>query len=275
MRVQIPQFANKSDLHRYLVSNKSKLISQKKSMPIFSDSCSFGIAKVHSTEDSFKANTPVFEDVDTLRVKVVANTANWIDSYFDMLLPDCWKRSIQQRKSLIPHLHDHIHQLAAKVGEVVDIYSSTMSLTELGLNKQGTTQSLLFITDIIKSYNEKVFNQYKLGKVKQHSIGMQYVELELAINDPDSQKEMDFWEKYYPQVINKEVADEYGFFWVVPEIKLLENSGVLFGANELTPTLDNNLKIESPNGTQNTKSEPSTDTRLIEALKQLEQLTKI
>jgi DNA-directed RNA polymerase subunit RPC12/RpoP len=34
------------------------------------------------------------------------------------------------------------------------------------------------------------------------------------------------------------MADEYGFFWVVSEIKLLENSCVLFGANELTPTLE-------------------------------------
>jgi hypothetical protein len=49
---------------------------------------------------------------------------------------------------------------------------------------------------------------------------------------------MDFWNKYYKDIINKEFVDEYGFFWVVNEIKLLEVSAVLFGANELTPTLE-------------------------------------
>lgn len=271
MRIKLPEFQTKSDLHAYLKANKSKLIEQKKSMPIFSDAVSFGAMPVKA-EYGFKANTAVNEDVDILRVKVVANTANWIDSHFDMLLPDCWSKSIQERKGIIPHLHDHIHRIEAKIGEVVDIYSSTLSLTELGLSIQGSTQSLIFVTDIMKSYNEKVFNQYKLGKVKQHSIGLQYMKLELAINDESSEKEYDFWNKYYPQLINKEVADEYGFFWVVPEIRLIENSAVLFGSNELTPTLDNNMKNE-PLISTHQKNEPSTDTRLIEALKELK--TKI
>ena len=40
-------------------------------------------------------------------------------------------------------------------------------------------------------------------------------------------------------VINKEDVEEYGFMWIVREIKLFENSAVIWGANELTPTLDN------------------------------------
>jgi len=113
----------------------------------------------------------------------------------------------------------------------------------------------------MKDYNEKVFNQYKMGRVNQHSIGLQYLQLELAINDEESEKEFDFWNKYYDQIINKEEADKKGFFWVVQEIRLIENSAVLFGSNEATPTLDNNIKsLESPSGTQETepaKSIPS------------------
>jgi hypothetical protein len=46
------------------------------------------------------------------------------------------------------------------------------------------------------------------------------------------------------QVINKDVANSRGYFWVIYEIKLLEVSAVLWGANELTPCIDNEEKSE-------------------------------
>jgi hypothetical protein len=128
--------------------------------------------------------------------------------------------------------------VGAEVGDVVNIYSQDISLSELGLNQKGTTQVLIFETDIIKEYNPVVFKKYRAGKIKQHSIGLMYIRIALAINDEENEKEYDFWNKYYDQVINKDIVDERGYFWVVSEIKLLENSAVLFGANELTPTLD-------------------------------------
>ncbi len=102
--------------------------------------------------------------------------------------------------------------------------------------------------------------QYKEGRINQHSIGLQYLDLELAINDEESEKEFDFWNKYFDQIINKEKAEELGFFWVVKEIRLLENSAVLFGSNEITPTLDNNVEktIEPSEDTQAKEPEQST-----------------
>ena len=258
MRVLIPKFENKTALYAYLKENKAEIISQKKSMPIFSEATSYGVSKLKN-KIATKDNTPVEEDVEQLRVKVVANTANWLDSHMDVLLPGCWDKTITERKHLIPHLHDHIHKIDAKVGEVLNIYASNLSYTELGIKGTGTTEALIFETEVLKSYNEKVFNQYKQGKVNQHSIGLQYMRLDLAINDEDSEKELEFWNKYIDQIINPEIALERGYFWVVQEIKLLENSAVLFGSNEMTPTLDNNVKnIEPPKGTQDV--EPSTDT---------------
>lgn len=244
MKVNIPAFKEKKELFTYLKANKELLASQKKSMPIYSDVTITVPTKVKDA-NATKANNQILEDSDILRVKVVANTANWVDSQMDMLLPDSYNKSIQDRKYSIPHLHDHIHQLSAKIGEVVDIYTSTMSYSELGIKGIGTTTALIFITDVMKKYNPQIFDQYKSGKVNQHSIGLQYVKLELAVNDPESEKEFDFWTKYYDQVINKNIVDQSGFFWVVPEIKVYENSAVLFGSNEITPTLDNNVKQES------------------------------
>lgn len=232
-------------LTEFLLTNKDKLIAQKKSMIKRTDPVSANPSLYNLKGDKAIKTTiaDIPNDASSVRVKVVANTALWMDSQYDVLIPDCWKNSIKQRKGMIPHLHDHVHEIGAEVGDVADIYSQDISLTDLGLNKNGTTQCLIFETDIRKSYNESVFNKYSAGKIKQHSIGLQYVKMSLAINDEDSEKEYDFWNKYIKQVINADTAKESGFFWVIEEIKLLENSAVLFGSNELTPTLD--VKIDT------------------------------
>ena len=80
MRIEIPKFETKSELYGWLKTNKANLIAEKKSMPITAEAVSFGVSKVHSKTFATKANAPVHEDIETLRVKVVANTANWIDS---------------------------------------------------------------------------------------------------------------------------------------------------------------------------------------------------
>lgn len=270
MKISIDSNLTGKELFKFLIDNKDVLIAQKKSHLKRSDAISshpllFNLKDNKATKADVGEIAP---DATSVRVKVVANTALWCDSAMDVLLPDCWKNSIKQRKGMIPHLHDHIHEIGAEVGDVVNIYSQNISLSDLGLQMEGTTQSLIFETDIKKSYNEVVFNKYKAGKIRQHSIGLQYVKLELAINDEESEKEYDFWKKYYKKVINKELVDEKGYFWVVPEIKLLENSAVLFGANELTPTLEvkNDTYSQPSEDTEDTPSEDSKSFNLDEAI---------
>ncbi len=253
MKVIIPEELKGKELFKFLVENKSRLIAQKKAMIKRTEPISVDPSYYKKGETKTKtAFGEIPADATNFMVKVVANAAWWCDSQMDVLLPDNAKKSMRERKGMIPHLHDHIHEIGAEVGDVEDIFYEDISLSELGLTKSGSTQCLIFETDIQKSYNEKVFTKYKKGKIKQHSIGLQYVKLELAINDEESEKEFDFWNKYVKDVINREFVEEKGFFWVVPEIKLLENSAVLFGSNELTPTLNV--------GSKNTLGQPSEDT---------------
>lgn len=227
------------ELTKFLLENKKELIAQKKAMIKRTDPVSASPSLFFVKGDRIvKADAEAIEsDATSFRVKVVANTALFMDSQLDVLIPDCWKVTIKQRKGMIPHLHDHIHEIGAEIGDVVDIYSQDISLSDLGINKSGKTQCLIFETDVKKSYNEVVFNKYKNKKINQHSIALQYIKMDFAINDEESEKEYNFWKKYYDQLINPEMADERGFFFVIQEIKLLENSAVLFGSNELTPTL--------------------------------------
>lgn len=243
------------ELYKFLVENKKALINEKKSLPV-----KFADGFVHSTKLQFKTKSGAFKDVmsndtedptdtDVLRVEVIANTCLWMDSQSDVLLIDSSKRSIKNNKDMMKHIHDHIYQVSAKIGEVVNVELRTMAWKDLGVQIPGSTQVIVFITDVMKSYNEQIFNQYKAGKINQHSIGLRYVTLEMAINDPDYEKEIDFWNKYIDLIGNKQEAIDQGYFWIVPEIKLLENSCVLFGSNPLTPTISTSGKNHSTGST--------------------------
>lgn len=255
------------ELFKYLIENKKALINHKKSLPVkWADNFTNNPVikfktKSGAIKDGLSTDTEDPTDATVLRVEVVANTCLWMDSQSDVLLIDSAKRSIQNNKSLMVHIHDHKYSVEAKIGEVVDVQLRMMNWRDLGVAIPGQTQCIVFLTDVMEDYNTKVFNQYKAGKIQQHSIGLCYLSggIELAINDPDYEKEIDFWNKYIDQIGNKDEAIEQGYFWVVSEFKLLENSCVLFGANILTPTLSTGGKGHSTIGTHKDGENPEED----------------
>jgi hypothetical protein len=108
-----------------------------------------------------------------------------------------------------------------------------------------------------------MLKQYANGWVKNHSVGMRYVNLELAINsEAEYDKEYkERWDKYYPIVANKELADERGYMWIVSEAKIVEGSAVVMGSNSATPTLEN--KQEPLDNTLDNEAEKSLQTELV------------
>lgn len=292
MRIKLPKFANKTQLFDYLVANKHDLIEQKKSLPIKSEGIlcdplaiekgGYFDSEELKTLKNFKGDLVAPDDPNIIRVRTVANAFGFIDSHTDVLLRDCAKKTIRDRKGIIPHLHDHIHETTAEVGDVLDVYLGDVPLTKLGYNSTGETQCILMVTDIRKDYNEKIFLRYKTGRAKQHSIGLQYVKLYLCINNENYKEEFSNWEKFYDQVINKDVADYLGYFWAVTEIKLIENSVVLFGSNQYTPTessvyseeeTDSKSKPLGDNTSEKTK--PSGNDTSKKSKKKLESLKEI
>src|SRR5690606_32462188 len=109
---------------------------------------------------------------------------------------------------------------------------------ELGLNLSGITEALVFSGKIEKERNPGMFEQYRKGYVKQHSVGMRYMKMVTCINDEDYEKQKSDWDKYIEQVVNKKEAEEAGYFWAVTEAKVIEGSAVLFGSNSITPSLE-------------------------------------
>lgn len=205
-------------------------------------------------------------DAETLNVLVVGNTSMYCDSHSDVLLRNAGKKSIRERKGMIPHLPDHDWSMTAELGEVLDVRYEDRELRELGWTADGTAQAIVMETNLIKAWNERAFEKYRLGRVKQHSIGLRYVNLQLAVNEPEDEywkDEYKVWKKYIDDIINKEYVEARGYFFAVSEFILLEISGVLFGSNFLTPTLEAGEKgftDDQPSDEIDTEDQPNEKT---------------
>jgi len=228
-----------------MIARKSELIRLKKATLKKADIIEFDIPEVVKTFNA--SGGTIKEDTENeIYRTIVGNTYGYMDSHDDVHIKGIFTKSINENGQNVLHLHDHVHQLSAKVGTPLKVYEKELKWSDVGLNKSGTTTALLMDSRIEKSRNENIFLDYKNGEIKQHSVGMQYVKLELAVNDPEEKEEYAVWEKYINEVANKERAEEKGYFWAVLEAKLMEVSCVIKGSNELTPTLENkNEDIES------------------------------
>jgi len=257
------KFETKKELFKFLKEKKDSLIAQKKATIKHADSVLFQIRdKDNNVLKANAAFTPNSDD--EIKVKVIINTTSLMDSHGDVHVKGLWNKSLKENK-MIMHLQEHVMAFENIIadGEELKAYVKDFKWKDLGYDFEGSTQALVF-ESIIKEKGEEPRNkfmadQYAKGKVKNHSVGMQYVKLLLAINDEEEVAEFEAWEKYFPEVENKEEAKDKGYFWVVKEAKVMEGSAVPLGSNWATPTLDNNAKNEPPSGTQKT-IEPSTDT---------------
>jgi len=254
------EFQTKEELFKALIENKKELISIKKSVTKNADAVSFGYldtsVKIDTTKEDMQGQ---IQNPETLNVKVVINTTNFLDSHGDVHVNGIWNKSVKDNATFL-HLQEHERDFDKVITDTAKGYVQSMTWKQLGLPYEGKTEALIFESTIEKKRNEFMLNQYANGWVKNHSVGMRYVQLELAINtEAEYDKEYKaLWDEYYPIIANKEVADERGYFWVVKEAKIIEGSAVVMGSNSATPTLENK-EIEAVDNTS--KEEPSEDTQ--------------
>jgi hypothetical protein len=256
MNRAVPNFETKKELVQYLIKNKSELIELKKAVVKCGD-----VVTMDFNSTANKALVTDYKDdptTGTIKRDIIANTYNWLDSHGDVHVGNTFGKSINERANKIFHLHDHKHEVTAKVGQTLDVKEVNVLWTDLGVNKAGFTTVLMPTSEIKEKLNKDVFRQYLDKEIDQHSVGMRYVKIDLAVNDEDYKEEFNTWKTYIDKLGNKEKAEEQGYFWAVKEAVLIEYSAVLFGSNELTPTVDN--KIEPSVDTQ--KTEPTEVTQI-------------
>jgi len=240
------EFNTKEELFKHLKENKELLIAEKKSVMKMADAVSF----VNNSENNIQKTTPQeLLQKDSIKVKAVINTTNILDSHRDVHISGLWDKSIKERKNIY-HLQEHKMDFSHLISKKVNVSTEKTTFKNLGYNLDGETEALIFNSEIEKSQNKFMFEQYSKGNIDNHSVGMNYVKLYLCINsnDDDYKEEKTNWDKYISNVANKEEAENIGYFWAVTEAKLIEGSAVLIGSNWATPT-------------QEVKFEPSSDTQ--------------
>lgn len=260
MKYTIKQFANKSftekmDMIRFIQKNKEEMFAVKKAEY---KTISEPILKADLFTNSFQ---PLIEDItsDFIQVKTVINTTNVIDSHMDLHLPGIWNKTVKDNP-YSTHLKSHKNDFEFVISHKAKSYNENMNFKDLGLSIDFNTQANINEFVLQRKTLPIMFDKYANGEVDQHSVGMIYVNLDLAVYDEDSQKEMDYFNEMKSKSINPDIADEYGFFWVISEAKKREGSAVVFGSNSITPTLSVK-NYEPQTSTQNkNKPEPVTST---------------
>lgn len=243
------EFATKKELFKFLADNKDKLIATKRAQVVTKDMpVIVAPTIVHAKTKANKAEDFETEGKSSLKVVVIINTTNFLDNHMDLHLPGIWNKSLNDNK-MIMHLQEHEMEFDKIIsdGKHLKAYAKTFKWSELGYDFKGTTEALVFESEILRKRNEFMLEQYANGWVKNHSVGMMYVKMDMAINDEEMPNYFEAWNKYYPQIVNPEMADERGYFWYVLEAKCVEGSAVPIGSNTATPTLD--IKNEPLNGT--------------------------
>ena len=271
-RPPVPHFNQKAELFSYLRKNCNKIIAEKKSFPIKSDNFEFGYSVAKQIIKTFGQKAANTEEAETpqevegeLNVDVVANVSGWCDSYMDVMIKDNWNKSINDigasGQKIMYHLKNHDYSTDAIIAKDASIYAKMLDLSMFNITSDiKKAQALMMTSTLVEEYDPKCFMLYRDKQIKQHSIGLQYVKIYLCMDSEEAEDSQykDNWDKYYPQVINKDKADSRGFFWAVVEAKILEVSAVLYGANELTPVESMNsddTKSEPPAGTHSQPSE--------------------
>ena len=264
MRVTLPEFNTQGELFKHLKENRKTIIAQKCSTPHNSDEFDFGALELRANSKE-KIGTKVTKSIvqkedlmdDEIGVDVITNMAGWCDSYMDVLIPDCWQKTITEKgasnKQLIYHLKNHGsrwdgYRTDDIIGSNVQMSSKWIDLSQFNIESDlSQGQALIGSSIVKKKYDTKCFHLYSDDEIKQHSIGLRYIKIFLCMNSTEEEHtyEKENWDKYYKYVINKDKVDSRGYFWAVTEIKLLEYSAVLYGANELT-TVVGTSKSDEP-----------------------------
>jgi len=243
--LDIPHGLKGGDLMRHLKANKDLYISKKKS--IMKEADGVGYVPTGNGGGNVVKSLSMAEDM-AVKNSTIINTCYWYDSHGDVHIPKIWNKSLadNSRRAVngIPLIQEHQLRFDKVIADKDNVkpYVKEFTWRELGVDVNGVTECLVFDNVITPKRNPFMYNQYKDGNVGNHSVGMYYVDIAMAIGikDKEFKEENDNWDAYYDKIANKEDIDD--FFWAVRQAKVIEGSAVVKGSNIITPVIDTGMK---------------------------------
>jgi hypothetical protein len=261
--LEIPNLKGK-DLFKFLIDNEKTLVAQKKFDLKRADAVYFSGSVENQKGIATKANG-IAANKTELAVTSIINTTYWYDSHGDVHIDGLWKKSLSENKEIYL-LQEHKMEFDKIIAypEDVKAYTKTISWRSLGVDFDGYTEALVFDSTVKLNQNDYMFDRYKEGKVRNHSVGMRYVSIDLAVNDEDYPAHKALWDKYISKIANQAEVQEAGYYWPVMQAKVVEGSAVPMGSNRITPT-QSVKDIAPPEGTQ-TRAADSTRAKALNNL---------
>lgn len=275
-------FKTQKELFRYLIEEQELILSQKKSIIKRAEGTLSGIVNNEEFVEltANKAIKPVYhndQEKGILKRTIIANTYWWMDSHSDVHLGRgeerenaIFSKSIKDRASKVPPIDQHNWSLDGRMGKTLALYEAPISWRALGVGNTGMTEALFAEAEISKEKNERRYKDYLNDEIDQHSVGMRYLDIQVAVNDEEYPKHYALFQKYIKKIGNRKAAEQQGFFFPVGEAMLMEYSAVIAGSNELTPTMGSG----QPSGDTG-KHEPSGDTQPKKSKARLEALNNL
>lgn len=240
--MKIPQFKTDKELFSWLRENKEDLAYHKKATIKHADGLNLGTTLLKEHEmGTNKADLSLDTTESVVKVRAIINTTDVLDSHGDVHIKGIWNKTVKENR-LIKHLQEHEMSFKSIIAdkEDLDVSIQTYQWKDLGVSGKGETEALVFDSTVKRNRNEYMHKQYSEKNVDNHSVGMIYVKMALAINseEEEDKEEKATWDKHYDDIVNKEDADKKKYFWAVYEAKAIEGSAVPLGSNTITPTLE-------------------------------------
>lgn len=257
----IPKFNTKQDEISWLLENQEELIISSKSMFKEAD----GISYDDFNETTLHVSKGASEDereATSIKRTLIINTTNVFDSHKDVHIPGLWNKSVKENKHRIKFLQEHQLRFDKIIAHKSDLDVEVLEYDwkDLGFDFEGKTEALTFHANIKQERNPFMFSQYKDDMVDEHSVGMQYVKILLAVNtekEEYAQNKIN-WDKYRKMIVNGAEADKAGYFWAVLEAKAIEGSAVPLGSNRFTPALSRSKHLARENQKEVSRDEALT-----------------
>jgi len=242
-------FKSKTNFLDYVGENKEKIIDTKKSIIKMGYLADFFFKEQTKEQESFLSDF-LFKNIEEnqnntniLSKKLAINSTNYLDSHQDLHIKGIWDDSIPevQGKIYLVNNHELNHKEVIAYPESINISTKIVSFRSLGVDSDLETQLLVFDAEIKQEINSLMYERYLKGLVKQHSIRMSYVGIQMALKS-DSElfvEENYLFEKFLKQMANPEIALSDEVYWIVSKANIKsEGSSVIFGSNKITPVLN-------------------------------------
>ena len=184
--MDIPKELKGKELFKFLVENKEDILYAKKNEFKKADSISCDTPHLSHSVSKELDNSDI--DKTSIKVRAIINTTNVVDSHKDVHLDGIWNKSISENKN-IKFLQEHQMSFKTIIADKDDLDVSVNSVTwkSLGFDFEGKTEALTFDATVNQKRNNEMFKEYSNKNVDNHSVGMRYVKLALAIHSDDEE----------------------------------------------------------------------------------------